>query len=77
MDHDQAMHALHAGELIEAVITPARDANGWTLILVAQNGQRLSYTGLGGAAKLFHTLEHATEIAREIGFGDIRVEEEF
>lgn len=77
MDHDQAMHALHAGELTEAVIAPARDANGWTLIFLTRDGKRCPYTGLGGTAKSFHTLEHATEIAREIGFGDIRVEEEF
>lgn len=77
MDHDQAMKALSAGDLVEAVIKPAEDANGWVLVLVAANGAQVTYTGHTGTEKVFHTLDHATDVARELGFQSIRVEEAF
>ncbi|MEA3274688.1 MAG: thymidylate kinase [Pseudomonadota bacterium] len=77
MDHDQAMQALHAGELVEAVITPAKDANGWVLLFTTAAGQRVAYTGHTGTEKTYHALDHATDIARELGFQSIRVEESF
>ena len=77
MDHDQALSALHSGDLVEAVVKPATDANGWILVLVTRSGAEDMYTGHAGTEKIYHTLDHATEVAREIGFHAIRVEEEF
>lgn len=77
MDHDQALGALHAGDLVEAVVTPALDANGWALVFITRNGEQVEYTGHTGTEKLYHTLDQATQTAKEIGFHDIRVEEQF
>jgi hypothetical protein len=77
MEHDQAMQAVHAGRLVEAVVMPAEEADGWHLWLAASDGAREAYTSHGGTATVFHTLDHATEVARELGFESIRVEETF
>ena len=77
MDHDQALSALHCGELIEAVIQPAEDANGWVLVFVSSSGEQIRYTGHTGTEKVYHSLDQATQVAQEIGFHRIRVEEQF
>jgi hypothetical protein len=76
MDHDQALSALHAGDLVETVIQPAEDANGWVLVLVSKSGEQIPYTGHTGTEKVYHSLDHATQVAQEIGFQRIRVEEQ-
>ena len=77
MDHDQAQLALHRGELSEAIVTPASDANGWTILLVHKNGSHSLFTGHSGTEKIYHTLDRATEMARELGFDSVRIEEKF
>jgi len=77
MDHDQALSALHSGDLVEAIVKPADDANGWVLIFLTRSGEQVIYSGHTGTEKVYHRLDQATEIAREIGFHNIRVEEEF
>jgi len=77
VDHDQAIEALRAGDLVEAVIKPAEDANGWVLVFATSSGEQILYTGSTGTEKVFHTLDHATDVARELGFQSIRVEESF
>lgn len=77
MEHDQVMAVVHAGDLQEAVVTPAEGADGWVLLLMTDAGGQIPYTTAIGAAKVFHTLDRATEVARELGFEAIRVEERF
>lgn len=77
MDHDQAIQARSAGDLIEAVIKPAEDANGWVLMFTTAAGEQVVYAGHTGTEKVFHDLDHATDVAREIGFRSVRVEETF
>ena len=77
MDHDQAQLALHAGELTEGVIRPAQDANGWIILLTHKSGEHSLYTGHSGSEKVYHSLDRATSVVRELGFDSIRVEEEF
>ena len=77
MDQDQAQKALHAGDLVEAIVTPARDANGWALLFTTASGEHLTYTDHTGTEKVYHTLDHATETAQGLGFHSIRVEEDF
>jgi len=77
MDHDQALTALHSGELVEAVVKPSDDANGWVLVFVTRSGVQVTYLGHTGTEKVYHTLDQATEVAQGIGFHTIRVEEEF
>jgi hypothetical protein len=77
MDHDHALSALHAGDLLEAVIKPAEDANGWMLVFLTRSHEQVVYGGHTGTEKVYQTLDQATEVAREIGFHDIRVEEGF
>ena len=77
MDYEQAQVGLHTGELSEAVIAPAEDANGWVILLVGKDGKHNFYTGHAGTAKVFHSLDRATAAARAVGFESIRVEERF
>ena len=75
MDHDQAQLALHEGSLSAALITPAADANGWRILLVARTGEQTPYTGHSGTEKVYHDLDQATAVARDLGFAEIWVEE--
>jgi hypothetical protein len=77
MDHDQARLALRRGDLLEAVAMPAADANGWVLMFADGEGNHHTYTDHTGSEKLYHDLDHATEVARELGFDTVRVEERF
>jgi len=77
VDHDQAIQALSAGDLVEAVIKPAEDANGWLLLFATSAGEQVPYTAHSGTEKVFHDLDHASDVAREIGFPSVRVEETF
>jgi len=77
MDYEQAQLALPGGRLVEAVVMPAQDAHGRAIHLVEQGGERLLYTGHSGTEKAYHTLDRATQVAREIGIQTVRVEEIF
>jgi hypothetical protein len=77
MDHDQATAAADAGELTEAVLKPADDANGWAIALVRSDGTQVLFTDSGGTEKVYHDLDQATAAARELGLTQIRVEERF
>jgi hypothetical protein len=77
MEQTEAMRALHAGDLIEAIATPADDANGWILVFAGRGGDRHRFTGRTGTEKVYHSLDLATEAALQIGFAEVRVEEAF
>jgi hypothetical protein len=77
MDHDQAQRAFRDGELMEALISPAEDANGWVLMFRTAAGRLALYTGRTGTEKVYHTLDQATQVAKGLGFESIRIEEEF
>ena len=77
MDRQAAADRVKSGALVEAVIAPAEDANGWAILLVDKAGEHLLYTGHTGTEKVYHSLDRATEVARELGFKEIRVEERF
>ena len=77
MEHDHVMQAVHAGQLLEAVVTPADQSDGWVLLLLSPSGEQVPYTTVTGVPKVFHTLDRATEVAHELGFATIRVEERF
>jgi hypothetical protein len=47
------------------------------LELLTRSGGAVLYTGHTETEKVYHTLDQATEIAVEIGFHRIRVEERF
>ncbi len=77
MDHNQAASAVDAGQLNEAILKPANDANGWTILLVQRDGARVLLTDSGGTEKVYHNLDQATTAARELGLTQIRIEEQF
>ena len=43
MEHDQVMAAVHAGQLLEAVVTPADQSDGWVLLLLSPSILLLIY----------------------------------
>jgi hypothetical protein len=77
VEHNEILSARQSGELTEAVLTPAESGNGWTLLLTTRSGRQTPYRGVGGRVPIFHDLDHATILARELGFEHIRVEERF
>lgn len=77
MDIETAHARFLAGELSEAVIEPAEQGNGWMLLLRERGGRLLKLTDHSGVEKIYHSLDHATELAKQIGFSEVRVEEEF
>lgn len=77
MDHEQIRRAAEAGDLSEAVVVPAQDANGWVLTFTERGGGRVLYTDHTGTEKVYHSLDQVSELARELGFDSVRVEEAF
>jgi hypothetical protein len=77
MDQREVMQARERGELLEAVLTPASDANGWVLLFARRGGGQEMLTSPGGHEHVFHDLNHATVLAAELGFDEVRVEERF
>lgn len=77
MEHEQIRRAVEAGDLTEAVAEPAQDANGWVLTFTERGGGRAPYTDHTGTEKVYHSLDQVSELARELGFDRVRVEEEF
>ena len=77
MDLDQARAEFESGNLREVVIEPADEGNGWMLLVRGNGPAMVKITDHSGVEKVYHSLDHATEIARSIGFADIRVEERF
>lgn len=77
MDHEQIQRAVETGDLTEAVAQAATDANGWVLTFTERGGGRVLYTDHTGTEKVYHSLDQVSELARELGFDRVRVEEEF
>ena len=77
MELEQARAAQQAGHFKEVVIEPADEGNGWMVLLHDQEGQIIRITDAHGAEKIYHSLDHATEIAKSLGFETVRVEEVF
>jgi hypothetical protein len=77
MDLDQAKRQHARGELREVIIEPADEGNGWRVLVRRQDGQSVTITDHSGLEKVFHSLEHATAAAKQIGFATVRVEEPF
>jgi len=77
MDQEHVQLEFEAGRLVEAVIEPVPGGNGWMLMFREAAGEMVRLTDHGGTEKVFHSLDHATKVANDIGFETIRVEEEF
>lgn len=77
MVQSEVMRRRAAGDLLEAILTPATDANGWLLLFARRDGGQEPLTNPAGHEHLFHDLDHATALALELGFDDVRVEERF
>lgn len=77
MDLMQAKAEYEAGRLSEGIVEPSEQGEGWRLLLHTDTGQTLVLTDHSGRERLYHNLDHATEVGREIGFDSVRVEEHF
>lgn len=77
MDLIHAKAEFEAGRLGEAVAEALEGGVGWRLLFHTENGERLLLTDHSGRERVFHSLDHATEIGRDIGFDTVRVEEHF
>jgi len=77
MDIQTACAEFEAGRLQDAVIEPADAGNGWTVSVHDLTGAMLRITDHSGTEKIYHSMDHATAVAKDIGFKRIRVEERF
>ena len=77
MDLMDAKAEYEAGRLSEAAAEPSEQGEGWRLLLHTETGETLVLTDHSGRERLYHNLDHATEVGRDIGFDSVRVEEHF
>lgn len=77
MDLLHAKAEFEAGRLHEAVAETSEAGGGWRLLLHGVSGETDVLTDHSGRERLFHSLDHATEVGRDIGFSSVRVEERF
>lgn len=77
MDLIHAKAEFEAGRLSEAIAEPSEQSKGWRLVLHCENGDKRVLTDHSGRECQYHSLDHATEVGRDIGFDSVRVEEHF
>ncbi|MBT2989236.1 MAG: thymidylate kinase [Candidatus Thiodiazotropha sp. (ex Ctena orbiculata)] len=77
MDLMHAKAEFEAGRLSEAVVEPTEQREGWRILFHTANGDTLVLTDHSGRERVYHRLDHATEVGRDIGFDSVRVEEHF
>jgi len=77
MDLIHAKAEFNAGRLHDAAAEPSEQGEGWRLLLHTDTGETLVLTDHTGRERLYHSLDHATEVGRDIGFSSVRVEEHF
>lgn len=77
MDLQTACAEFEAGKIHDVFIEPADKGNGWMICVHDSAGRIVNITNHGGREKIYHTIDHATEVAKEIGFQTVRVEERF
>ena len=77
MDLMHAKAEFEAGRLVEAAAEPSEQGNGWRLVLHTKSGGTAVLTDHVGQERLYLSLDHATEVSRDIGFNSVRIEENF
>lgn len=77
MDLMHVKAEFEAGQLSEAVAEPSEQGEGWRLLLHTISGKTLVLTDHSGRERVYHSLDHTTEVGRDIGFDSVRVEEHF
>jgi hypothetical protein len=77
MDLMHVKAEFEAGRLSEAVAEPSEQSEGWRLLFHTISGETLMLTDHAGRERVYHSLDHATEVGRDIGFDSVRVEEHF
>ena len=77
MDLDSAAVSYHNKTISEAIIEASPNGNGWRILFHKVDGDMIFLTDRSGTEKLYHTLDHATEILQSSGIKTIRVEEHF
>lgn len=77
MDLLHAKAEFAAGRLNEAAAEPSEQGGGWRLLFHTDSGETRVLTDHSGRERLYHSLDHATEVGRDIGFTSVRVEEHF
>ena len=77
MDLAHAKAEFAAGRLRDVAAEPSEQGDGWRLLVHSNSGETLVLTDHVGRELLYHSLDHATEVGRDIGFDSVRVEEHF
>jgi hypothetical protein len=77
MNLEQAQRHYAQGQLREVIVEPADAGNGWMVLVKRHDGESTTITDHSGVEKVFHSLAHATALAKSIGFETVRIEEQF
>lgn len=72
-----AMAEYEVGRLREGVAEPSEPEDGWRLLLYTKADEKAVLTDHSGREHVYYSLDHATEVGRDIGFDSVRVEVHF
>ncbi|MBD8515215.1 thymidylate kinase [Photobacterium sp. WH77] len=64
-------------EIVEAVIEPSLQANGWVVEFRHRRGGFVTLTDGSGSEKCYRDIDTATERAFEVGFHQVRIADHF
>ncbi|WP_207062213.1 hypothetical protein [Motiliproteus sp. SC1-56] len=76
MEYYDVQLGYQMGALKEAIIEPGSRGNGW-VILFRDVDDSLSPLTNAGQARIFHNLDNATRLAKDLGFRRVSVLEHF
>jgi len=77
MNIDSAAKQYHNKSILEAIIEPSQNGNGWRILFHKKDGEITPLTDHSGAEKLYHTLDGASSMVKSAGISEIRIEEPF
>ena len=66
-----------SSEIVEAVIEPSIQANGWIVEFRHRRGGFVPLTDGAGSEKCYRDIDTATERAFEVGFHQVRIADTF
>jgi len=73
-----ALRGISAAEpMHDGLLIPAKTGNGWAVVVADHDGKLIPVTDHGGHEKVYHSLDGATSILKELGVAEIQVIEHF
>ncbi len=65
------------GAIREGLLKPSQEANGWMIAVENTQGEQLPITDDHGHTRIYHSLDTATQVLKQLGIAPITVVESF